>query len=162
MGRLEGSFRELLEDDLNIYPISEWKQKGLDWCDSMDPERELEGWSDGDIPDPSKGEEGYPRLLIENRIYCSRVFRKMHIEVAWRQDGLHILHLVLFPRVKFDLPIFCMDLVVSSGGRVTLAIVDSSPVTRNQVSCPIQRSTPRPPQSHSKQICVLINPLTLC
>lgn len=36
----------------------------------------------------------YPRLLLENRIYCSKVFRKLHIEVAHRQDGLHVLHAV--------------------------------------------------------------------
>jgi hypothetical protein len=44
--------------DLNLYPASEWKAQGWDWCDSMDPERELDGFSDGDIPSPAKGEEG--------------------------------------------------------------------------------------------------------
>jgi hypothetical protein len=42
--------------------------------------------------------QGYPRLLIENRIYSSRVFRKLHLEVAVRQDGLQVLHMVFFPR----------------------------------------------------------------
>lgn len=42
----------------------------------------------------------YPRLLIENRIYCSRVFRKLHVEVAVRQDGLQVLHVVLCPRYR--------------------------------------------------------------
>jgi phycocyanobilin:ferredoxin oxidoreductase len=37
-------------------------------------------------------------LLIENRVYSSRVFRKLHLEVAHRQDGLQVLHMVLFPR----------------------------------------------------------------
>jgi hypothetical protein len=134
VGRLEGSFRELMENDLNLYPSSQWKSKGLDWIDSMDPDRELEGWSEGDIPDPAEDEEGYPRLLIENRMYCSRVFRKMHIEVVWRQDGIHVLHLVLYPRYTFDLPIFGMDIVVMPGGQVSLAVVDSCPVTKNQVS----------------------------
>jgi hypothetical protein len=42
--------------------------------------------------------QGYPRLMIENRVYSSRVFRKLHLEVAHRQDGLQVLHMVLFPR----------------------------------------------------------------
>jgi hypothetical protein len=36
--------------------------------------------------------------MVENRIYSSRVFRKLHLEVAWRQDGLQVLHGVFFPR----------------------------------------------------------------
>lgn len=42
--------------------------------------------------------QGYPRLLIENRVYSSRVFRKLHLEVAYRQDGLQVLHMVFYPR----------------------------------------------------------------
>ncbi len=57
----------------------------------------------------------YPRLLIENRIYSSRVFRKLHLEVACRQDGLQVLHMVMYPRYSFDLPIFAMDIVVAKG-----------------------------------------------
>jgi hypothetical protein len=60
--------------------------------------REWDGFSYVDIADPSKGEEGYPRLLVENRVYSSRVFRKLHLEVAWRQDGLQVLHGVMYPR----------------------------------------------------------------
>ena len=71
---------------------------GWDYVDSMDPKREWDGWSFADIADPAKGEEGYPRLHLENRVYCSRVFRKLHLEVALRQDGLQALHVVLFPR----------------------------------------------------------------
>ena len=44
--------------DLNLYPAKEWKEKGWDWCDSMDPQRELDGFSDADVPDPEKGQEG--------------------------------------------------------------------------------------------------------
>ena len=43
--------------------------------------------------------QGYPRLLIENRVYSSRVFRKLHLELAVRQDGLQFLHLVFYPRL---------------------------------------------------------------
>ncbi len=38
------------------------------------------------------------RAQIENRVYSSRVFRKLHLEVAVRQDGLQVLHIVLYPR----------------------------------------------------------------
>ncbi len=44
--------------DLMIYPPEKWKKHGWHWIDSMDPERELEGFSDADIPDPEEGEEG--------------------------------------------------------------------------------------------------------
>lgn len=60
--------------------------------------REWDGFSYVDIADPAKGEEAYPRLLVENRVYSSRVFRKLHLEVAWRQDGLQVLHGVMYPR----------------------------------------------------------------
>lgn len=36
--------------------------------------------------------------MIENRIYSSRVFRKLHLELATRQDGLQVMHMVMFPR----------------------------------------------------------------
>ena len=44
--------------DLNLYPAKEWKEPGWDWCDNMDPHRELDGYSDADVPDPEKGQEG--------------------------------------------------------------------------------------------------------
>ena len=74
------------------------QDKGWDFLDSADPKREWDGWSFNDIADPPKGGEGYPRLLVENRVYCSRAFRKLHLEVAVCQDGLHVLHVVMFPR----------------------------------------------------------------
>uniref|UniRef100_A0A383VNQ6 Phycocyanobilin:ferredoxin oxidoreductase n=1 Tax=Tetradesmus obliquus TaxID=3088 RepID=A0A383VNQ6_TETOB len=128
VGRLESSMRELLGTDLALYPTEKWKQQGWDFIDSLDPKREWEGFSYVDMPDPLKGQEGYPRLLIENRVYSSRVFRKLHLEVAQRQDGLQVLHMVLFPRYDFDIPILAMDLV-AAGGAVTLAIIDACPVT---------------------------------
>jgi hypothetical protein len=70
----------------------------------MDPKREWDGWSFADIANPAKGEDGYPRLQVENRVYCSRVFRKLHLEVATRQDGLDVLHMVLFPRCEAAAP----------------------------------------------------------
>ena len=43
-----------------------------------------------EVHDPKKGEEGWPRLLLENRCYQSDVFRKLHLELAVRQDGLEV------------------------------------------------------------------------
>ena len=48
-----------LRADLNLYPAREWKGRGWDWCDSMDPQWELDGFSDADIPDPERGAEGW-------------------------------------------------------------------------------------------------------
>ena len=70
----------------------------------------------------------YPRLQIENRIYCSRVFRKLHLEIATRQDGLHVLHAVFYPRYEFDAPILAFDVVVANGA-VTLAVADACPLS---------------------------------
>ncbi len=59
--------------------------------DSLDPLQELyEGLSYMSVDDPTKGAPNYPRLLIENRCYSTRVFRKIHFEVAWQQDGLQV------------------------------------------------------------------------
>ena len=57
-------------------------------------------------------------------------------QVGWRQDGLHVLHVVLFPRYKYDLPILAMDVVVMPGGRVSLAVIDACPVNKNMTLPP--------------------------
>jgi phycocyanobilin:ferredoxin oxidoreductase len=126
--RLEGLLRELVDDELALYPPQKWKAKGWDYMDTEDPNNaRWGGWAHVDAPDPKKGERGYPRLQVENRAYCSRVFRKLHLELARRQDGLFVLHAVFYPRLDFDLPIFALDLV-AAGGSVSLAIVDCCPV----------------------------------
>lgn len=40
---------------------------------------------------------------------------------------------MLYPRYKYDLPILALDLVVVPGGRVSLAIIDACPVSRNKM-----------------------------
>lgn len=97
------------------------------YLDSVDPEG-TDPFAFLTYQDPVKGDEGYPRLQIENRAYWSRAFRKMHIEVAVRQDGLQVFHCVMYPRLNYDIPILSMDLV-ANGGRVSLAIVDPCPVS---------------------------------
>lgn len=45
------------------------------------------------------------RLLIENRVYESRVFRKLHLEAAVRSDGLQVTSRLPFgPLVTLRLP----------------------------------------------------------
>jgi phycocyanobilin:ferredoxin oxidoreductase len=125
---LEGLLREYIDDELGLYPPDKWKAKGWDYMDTEDPGNEKwGGWAHVDAPDPRRGEQGYPRLQVENRAYCSRAFRKLHLELARRQDGLNVLHAVFYPRLDFDLPIFALDLV-AAGGTVTLAVVDCCPV----------------------------------
>ena len=58
--------------------------------DSLDPERKAGMWGYADLPSPPKGHPKYPRMQVENRCYHSRVFRKLHIELAHRQDGLQV------------------------------------------------------------------------
>ena len=70
-------------------------------------------------------------LFIENEFYKAKGFRKLHIEVAEFSKNIKILHCVFFPDPKFDIPIFGMDLV-KINDVVTAAIVDLSPVSKNQ------------------------------
>ena len=74
-----------------------------------------------------KGKE----LYIENEFHKARGFRKLHIEIAEFSRNLKILHCVFFPDPNFDIPIFGMDLV-KINGFVSAAIVDLSPVSKNQ------------------------------
>ncbi len=41
-----------------------------------------------DTPLPQRGDADWPSLRLENRVYRSRVFHKLHLELAIRQDGL--------------------------------------------------------------------------
>ena len=70
-------------------------------------------------------------LFIENEFHKAKGFRKLHIEVAEFSKNLKILHCVFFPDPEFDIPIFGMDLV-KINDLVSAAIVDLSPVSRNQ------------------------------
>ncbi|MCA1903500.1 MAG: phycocyanobilin:ferredoxin oxidoreductase [Cyanobacteria bacterium KgW148] len=69
------------------------------------------------------------RLTIENRCYQTPQFRKLHLEIAHLNQGLDILHCVMFPRSEYSLPIFGTDLVGSKSGMISAAIVDLSPVS---------------------------------
>ena len=39
---------------------------------------------------PERSDAGWPVLRLENRVYSSRVFRKLHMELGTRQDGLQV------------------------------------------------------------------------
>ena len=71
------------------------------------------------------------RLIIENRCYQTPEFRKLHIELAKVGKNIDILHCVMFPRDDYGLPVFGTDLVCGRG-QVSAAIVDLSPIRRDQ------------------------------
>jgi phycocyanobilin:ferredoxin oxidoreductase len=67
------------------------------------------------------------KLIIQNRCYQTRAFRKLHLELARVGNNLDILHCVMFPRPEYALPMFGTDLV-GGRGQISAAIVDLSPV----------------------------------
>ena len=69
-------------------------------------------------------------LLIINEFYQAKGFRKLHLEVAKLGKSLEILHCVFFPDPCYELPIFGVDLVISSKN-ISAAIVDLSPVGKH-------------------------------
>jgi len=83
---------------------------------AVDPELEaISGSLDGEA------------LFIRNELRRCRGLRKLHLETARLGAGLQILHCVLFPDPRFDLPLFGADIVAGPAG-VSAAIVDLSPV----------------------------------
>ncbi len=66
-------------------------------------------------------------LFIRNELCQCRGLRKLHLETARLGAGLQILHCVLFPDPRYDLPVFGADIVAGPAG-VSAAIVDLSPV----------------------------------
>lgn len=66
-------------------------------------------------------------LFIHNELHQAHGLRKLHLETARLGAGLQILHCVLFPDPRHDLPVFGAD-IVAGRGVVSAAIVDLSPV----------------------------------
>ena len=80
-------------------------------------------------------------LFIFNEFYQAKGFRKIHLEVAMLGKSLQILHCVLFPDPCYEIPIFGVDLVISSNN-ISAAIVDLSPVGKhlpNQLTSQMDR-----------------------
>lgn len=101
----------------------------------LDPELEaISGSLDGEA------------LFIRNELRQCRGLRKLHLETARLGAGLQILHCVLFPDPRYDLPVFGADIVAGPAG-VSAAIVDLSPVTAAlpaAVAGPLALRPPRP------------------
>jgi hypothetical protein len=55
-------------------------------------------------------------LQIENRAYWSRAFRKLHIEVATRQDGLQVGAMQLLQFLLKHADALCLTAPVSTSG----------------------------------------------
>ena len=84
------------------------------------------------------------KLVIENKCYQSREFRKIHLELAKVGKSLDIMHCVMFPRTDYALPMFGTDLV-GGRGQISAAVVDLSPLN----------SEKKLPQSYSDTLTTL-------
>lgn len=163
---VEAHLREHLGTELHLGPIDfEFR-----FCDSLLARGDAQP---GGGKDPAKGDPAYPRFLIENRVYGSRVFRKIHMELAHRQDGMQVFHFVMYPHPTFDVPIFSVDMV-SFNGNLTLAVCDVCP-SRMDMSIPqvyrqalsmiqeqfsLERKVPEWGKSVFSDRCVMIRPTT--
>jgi phycocyanobilin:ferredoxin oxidoreductase len=125
VSQVEGVWRTVLGDDLQACDQIPDRFLYLDSLNT-DSSRQFSFLE----PDPPKDDPAWPRFEAEIWAYAADAFRKLHLEVAVRQDGLQIAHCVMFPRITFDLPIVCFD-VVSFEGKVSLAIIDACPVSKN-------------------------------
>lgn len=75
--------------------------------------------------------ENDEEVYIENYVWETEVFRKIHLEVAQMKSGLDILHTNMYPRYEYDLPIFGAD-IVASAKSVGAAIVDITSVKKDK------------------------------
>ncbi|MEY3464376.1 MAG: Phycocyanobilin:ferredoxin oxidoreductase [Cyanobacteriota bacterium] len=106
---------------------------------AVDPELEaISGSLDGEA------------LFIRNELRRCRGLRKLHLETARLGAGLQILHCVLFPDPRYDLPVFGADIVAGPGG-VSAAIVDLSPVRDGLPETVADSLAARPPRQYSQE-----------
>ena len=75
-----------------------------------------------------RGELEGDAMAINNELLCCPGLRKIHLETAQVGRNLDILHCVLFPDPRYDLPLFGAD-IVAGRGAISAAIVDLSPTT---------------------------------
>lgn len=119
---IEGFWRDAFQGELAAAELDpRWKL-----LDSAAPNSPGLQWARAD---PRPGEPGFPRLIVENRVYQTRVFRSLHLELAVRQDGLQIVHCVMWPRRDYALPILGLDAVFNNE-KLRFFIADASPVVR--------------------------------
>jgi len=67
-------------------------------------------------------------LDIDNHVFESPVFRKLHMEIGRSKNGTEIVHAVMHPRVTLDLPVLSIDAIVLAG-KPRMSIADPCPVT---------------------------------
>jgi|TARA_B100001094_G_scaffold28683_1_gene23986 phycocyanobilin:ferredoxin oxidoreductase len=84
-----------------------------------------------DLPGFEKMDNEYPEINhkqvhIVNEMWKSTGLRKIHLETG-KAQGMDVLHCVLFPDPRYNIPIFGCD-IVATPATVTAAIVDVSPV----------------------------------
>ena len=76
-------------------------------------------------------EDERKRMRLENHEYQTSRFRRLHIELGKRNDGLEVMRMVMFPRARYALPILALDMVAING-RVSFVIADASPVSESK------------------------------
>merc|ERR1711959_368622 len=100
IARLEGVIRQCCSnDDLDVSQTKEYE-----YWDTKDPTGRKTETQPFSLAPPSPCEvnkQEHPRLQIENRVYRSRVFRKIHIGTAIKEDGQQVIHLFMYPRPQF-------------------------------------------------------------
>ena len=84
-----------------------------------------------ELPGFEKMDNEYPEIdheqvHIVNEMWKSTGLRKIHLETG-KAQGMDVLHCVLFPDPRYNIPIFGCD-IVATPATVTAAIVDVSPV----------------------------------
>ena len=85
VSQIEAAFRDILTD---LRPVRVDDKSGpFMYMDTMDV-RNKHSMAQN-LPDPAKTDAAWPRMQIENRVYESFCFRKLHIEVAVQQDGVY-------------------------------------------------------------------------
>jgi len=102
-------------------------------------------------PNPTSG-ASFPRLQIENRLYAARPFRKIHIGLFIRQDGLQVLQTVIYPQYEFDLPLLFVYVVIIDNS-VRFASVDLPPVRWRRSNPDFLSDAMRNLQAHFRVPC---------
>jgi len=69
-------------------------------------------------------------LDIDNHVFESPVFRKLHLEIGMSPSGTEIVHAVMHPRTTLDLPVLSIDAIVLAG-KPRMSIADPCPVTHD-------------------------------
>jgi len=80
------------------------------WQENFDLQ-EVEIADEFKLIEMSSGDE--EEVYVENYVWETEKFRKIHLEVAQMKSGLDILHTNMYPRYQYDIPIYGADIVAS-------------------------------------------------